>query len=71
MEIGDSSQMEAEARAVAERHRWTFEKLTGNLLLIRRLLNGDWNEDFLILQPGQELIMTYDEQIIGCGPVEP
>lgn len=67
MEIGDSSQMEAQAREVAKKRRWAFEKLTGNLLLIRRLLNGDWNEDFLTLQPGQDLVMTYDEEIIGCG----
>ncbi|MEA3335743.1 MAG: DUF1638 domain-containing protein [Chloroflexota bacterium] len=70
MEIGDSSQVESEARAAAKRRGWAFEKLTGNLVLIRRLLNGDWNEDFLTLQPGQDLIMTYDEDIVGCSLVE-
>jgi len=65
LEIGDAGKMEAEAMAIARKHRWAFEKLAGNLLLIRRLLHGDWNEDFLTLQPGQELIMTHDDEIMG------
>ena len=34
----------------------------------RRLLLGDWNEDFLTLSAGQKLVMTYDEAVIGCAP---
>ena len=41
------------------------------MVLVRRLLFGDWERDFLILEPGQKLKMTYDEHVIGCAlPVE-
>ena len=36
------------------------------MVLVRRLLFGDWERDFLILDPGQSLKMTYDENVIGC-----
>ena len=34
--------------------------LTGNLTLIRGLLSGEWNQDFLVIQPGQEVAMSYE-----------
>ncbi|MBN1247417.1 MAG: DUF1638 domain-containing protein [Anaerolineae bacterium] len=64
--VVDSTDVEAETRAEAERRSWTFDRLTGDLVLIRRLLEGDWDEDFLILQPGQAVAMTYDERVVTC-----
>jgi hypothetical protein len=66
MGIGDGTSVEAEARDEADRRGWTFERVTGDLILIRRLLGGDWNGDFLTLEPGQRIAMTYDDHIIGC-----
>ena len=65
--IGDGSAVEARARADAARRGWAFERMAGDMVLIRRLLYGDWNEDFLVLGPGQSISMTYDEAILGCG----
>jgi hypothetical protein len=39
--------------------------MAGDLVLIRRLLEGDWDGDFLILEPGQQVTMTYDGDVIG------
>lgn len=64
MGVSQSPSVEARARDDAGRRGWTFERVAGDLILIRRLLNGDWNDDFLVLQPGQKLGMTYDEGII-------
>lgn len=61
---GENSAVEQKAREDAQRRGWSFERVAGNLMLVRRLLNGDWNEDYLVLQPGQRLGMSYDEQII-------
>jgi hypothetical protein len=36
------------------------------MVLIRRLLMGDWEKDFLVLQPDQQIKMTYDDEVIGC-----
>lgn len=66
MGVGDGAAVEAEARAAAARRGWIFERMAGDLVLIRRLLNGDWESDFLRLEPGQQVTMTYDEEIIGC-----
>ena len=64
MGVGDSSQVEAKAKEEASRRSWSYERVAGDLVLVRRLLNGDWNDDFLTLQPGQKLAMAYDERII-------
>lgn len=62
--VGSSQAVEDKAREEAGRRGWEFERIAGDLVLVRRLLNGDWNEDFLILQPGERLGMSYDEDII-------
>ncbi len=64
MGVVESSAVEAKAQEEAARRGWTFERLAGDLVLVRRLLNGDWTTDFLTLQPGQKLAMSYDDQII-------
>jgi hypothetical protein len=67
--LGDNTAVEAQAQADAARRGWRFERVAGDLVLIRRLLNGDWDADFLVLQPGQTLTMTYDDDIMGGAPV--
>lgn len=65
----EAAAVEAHARDDAERRGWTFEKLAGELLLVRRLIDGGWAaEDFLVLQPGERLAMSYDEAVIRAEP---
>jgi hypothetical protein len=64
MGIADGGEVESHAQAEAARRGWTFERMTGDLVLIRRLLSGDWDEDFLVLQPGEKIEMAYDERIL-------
>jgi hypothetical protein len=33
---------------------------------MKRLLDVDWERDYLILQPGEKLAMTYDHNVVGC-----
>jgi len=68
--VGDGTAIEEQAQADASRRNWTFDRVAGDLVLIRRLLEGDWDKDFLVLQPGQQLTMTYGEDIIGCALVD-
>ncbi len=70
MGIGNSSNVETHAKEEADRRGWGFEKIPGDLILIRRLLAGDWENDFLLLEPGQQLAMSYNEDIITCQPSE-
>jgi len=64
MGVADGRAVEEKARSDAARRGWAFEKMAGDLILIRRLLEGDWDTDFMVLQPGARLEMSYDEGII-------
>jgi hypothetical protein len=66
MGVGDGAAVEAVAQSEATRRGWIFERVTGELVLIRRLLAGDWETDFLLLEPGQQITMTYDDNVVGC-----
>jgi hypothetical protein len=60
---------EARAQDDAARRGWRFERLAGELLLIRRLIDGDWDPtDFLVLKPGEVLAMSYDEGVVKAQP---
>jgi hypothetical protein len=57
------------ARNIAAKRDWRFERLTGDLGWLRRLLDGDWNEEeFMRLQPGERVAFLSDDQLIGAEP---
>jgi hypothetical protein len=61
---------EERARDDAARRGWAFEKLAGELILVKRLIEADWGpDDFLVVRPGEQLAMSYDEQVIRAEPV--
>jgi hypothetical protein len=63
---------EARARDDADRRGWQFAKLAGELLLVRRLIDGAWDPaDFLVLQTGERLAMSYDDGVIRAELVSP
>ncbi|NLE44057.1 MAG: DUF1638 domain-containing protein [Chloroflexi bacterium] len=70
MGIGDGHEVEREAQEEATRRGWAYERVEGNLVLIRRLIMGDWGPDFLTVQPGQRIGMTYGHDVmVGIDPV--
>lgn len=74
LQVGDGMAVQVRAQAEAARRGWTFERLEGDLVLIRRLLLADWQgengkDDFLVLQPGEQSVMTYDDRVIGCAGI--
>jgi hypothetical protein len=56
------------ARQETTQRGWRFETILSDLTLIERLVNGEWNDDFLVVQPGESLAMTYDDDIIKAMP---
>jgi hypothetical protein len=52
------------AEEMAEQRGWRFDALAGDLALLRQLLSGDWDEAFLIVQPGHEIAASYGDAII-------
>jgi len=56
---------EEEARWEAAEKGWKFEKMSGNLVLLRRLVTGDWKDsDFLVVQPGHCIAPTYGSDVV-------
>lgn len=56
-------------QAICRQEGWQFEELPGDLELLRRWLAGEWDpETFLRVEPGQTLVLTLDERIIGVEP---
>ena len=68
MGVADEAASEIAARDEAERRGWAFERIEGSLVLLRRLIDGDWGEDMLVLQPGERLAMSYDDGVVKAVP---
>ena len=52
------------ARAESEQRGWRFERVPTDLGLLRRLLWGEWDDDFAIVAPGARLEMSYDADVV-------
>ncbi len=49
----------------ARRKEWNYTELEGDLVLLRKLLFAEWDEDFLILSPGETVRASHDDDVIG------
>jgi hypothetical protein len=48
---------------------WAFEELPGDLSLLQRWLDGDWAAaDFLVVEPGQKVVPSYDDGVVAAVP---
>lgn len=64
--FGDISKVEEYAKKRAKEHSWQYEKFKGNLEILRKLVFGEWDDDFLVVDPGKKITMTYDDEIIAA-----
>ena len=63
-EIADAEYI-ATAKSIAADLGWQYEQLEGDTSLLKRFLDGDWDEEsFQIVQPGQTVQPSYDRLII-------
>lgn len=69
--VGDGSAVERRAREEAAEHGWTFDRLPGDMVLVKRLVDGDWAEDFLVVAPGQHTVQAWDEGVVRAEPADP
>lgn len=64
------NRFEEEAQSEAAEAGWKFEKLAGDLILLRRLVNGDWKGgDYLLVQPGERIAATHDDSIVRVDEI--
>jgi hypothetical protein len=63
---------ENQAREEAKQRGWEFQIIQGELGMVQRLVNGEWNErEFLIVQPGERIEARYDGTIFSALPEGP
>jgi len=63
-ELADG-EAEAAVREIAEKKQWQFHYEKGSSQLMKDLLDGNWDEKrFLILEPGEAPVPSYDENVI-------
>lgn len=61
---------EAQVKRICTERGWQFEPMAGSLDLLRRWLDGDWDEqDFLIVPPGHQITASYDERIVKAEAI--
>jgi hypothetical protein len=70
--FGTNDHYKEYSKQCAEWLGWDYDELQGDPRLIKSLVYGDWNsEDFLIVEPGQRIVASYDEGIIRAEEIEP
>jgi hypothetical protein len=70
--IEKDDRWEKRAREKAQELGWSFAAVPGSLELMRRLLDGPWDEaDFLTVKPGERIVARYDQGIITAEPETP
>ena len=52
---------------IAKELKLTHEIIPGTLSMLKKLLTGPWNEDFIIIEPGETITMKH----LYNGPVQP
>jgi hypothetical protein len=58
-----------QVKGICAQRGWQYEEVQGDLGLLQRWLDGQWDpEDFLIVRPSESIVATYDEKIIGVKP---
>jgi hypothetical protein len=67
----DAKKEEELVRKEAETKGWRFEKMKGDIILIKNLLNGDWpEEDYLRVKPGQRITIGFGDKIVKIADVK-
>lgn len=58
-----------QVQAVCSKRGWQFEEIEGDVRLLQRWLDGEWDEaSFLIVGPGRRVSPTYRDDIITSEP---
>ena len=70
MGVCDESAFIADARSAAEENGWEFELQDGDMGLLEKLFTGNWDDDFVIVHPGQQVVARNDERVLDVEPVD-
>jgi len=72
MGIEPDDSFENQSKEEAEKRNWTFDKVSGDLSMIQRLVDGKGDDkEFLAVPPGHQVEANYDEKIIYAKKTAP
>jgi hypothetical protein len=67
--VEPDERFEQHTRQEAAARGWAFEKVRGDMSLMERFINGQWDDgEFLVVPPGFRIVARYDEGIIDAEP---
>ena len=70
MGVEPDESFEEHTRRLAEEKNWKYEKLQGDLSMIQRLVDGNWDDkEFLTVPPGWRVVAKYDEKIVTAEEI--
>jgi len=55
-----------QTREEAGKRNWRFELRRGDLGLLRKLFDGEWDDDFVIVRPGERIVARNDERVLDA-----
>ncbi len=65
--FGDADKYRTLTKQKADECGWEYDEISGDIRLIEKLINGDWNSDeFLIVSPEQKIIAANTDEIVSC-----
>lgn len=68
MGVEPDDRFEQQTRVQAVQRGWAYEKVVGDMGLIRQLLDGPWDDgNFLVVQPGQHVVARLNDAIIDAN----
>lgn len=66
MGVCDEKPFIARARAEADERDWTFECRKGDWSLLEKLFFGQWDDDIVIVRPGQRIVARNDRDVLDA-----
>ncbi|MEI6568324.1 MAG: DUF1638 domain-containing protein [Verrucomicrobiota bacterium] len=68
-EFAKKLKLAEQVRSICQERGWEFDEIPGDLGLLRRVLSGEWlPAEVLTVQPGQKVVPTNDDHVIGTEP---
>jgi hypothetical protein len=69
MGVEPDDRFEQTARRQAAERDLKFDKMPGDMTLIRQLVDGPWDEDkFLVVPPGHMIAQSFDDGVVRAVP---